>query len=116
MRIFFGLHKTIDDRWRANRAYINENDGVVVQLDDGTNIIVVRDGRIFISDINGTIKYGTDARSEIVRWDNQYQEEYPAIPSGTNDGDRTSVEDSGEIFDSEILDEQGASDRDLESE
>jgi hypothetical protein len=48
MKIYFGLHKTIDDEYTSvGNYYLNEKSGIIVELEDGRMMAVDRKGNIF---------------------------------------------------------------------
>lgn len=55
MKIFFGLHKTVDDKWTSAGMYVEEPAGVVCRFDDGSSVIVVSDGRVMRFAEDGTV-------------------------------------------------------------
>lgn len=46
MKVYLGLHKTISDAWTIGRMYLEEASGIMCQMDDGSMVVVVSDGRV----------------------------------------------------------------------
>ena len=46
MRVNLGLHKTTGDAWTTKGMYLEEASGIMCQLDDGSMVVVVNDGRV----------------------------------------------------------------------
>lgn len=53
MKVFLGLHKTVDDKWTTPGLWYEEPSGVMCRFDDGSCVIVVSDGRVMWFDADG---------------------------------------------------------------
>lgn len=53
MKVFLGLHKTVDDKWEPRPDYFDEPDGIACRLGDGSTVVVVADGRVMWFDADG---------------------------------------------------------------
>lgn len=53
MKVFLGLHKTVDDKWTSEGAYLPEPAGVLCQFDNGSAVAVTHDGRVLRFDARG---------------------------------------------------------------
>jgi len=53
VKVFLGLHKTVDDKWTSEGAYLPEPAGVLCQFDDGSAVAATHDGRVLRFDGRG---------------------------------------------------------------
>jgi hypothetical protein len=53
VKVFLGLHKTVDDQWTSSGMFLRESEGVLCRLDDGSAVAVTHDGRVMRFDMAG---------------------------------------------------------------
>jgi len=53
VKVFLGLHKTVDDQWTTPGMFLTEPAGILCQMDDGSAVAVTHDGRVMRFDGSG---------------------------------------------------------------
>jgi hypothetical protein len=53
VKVFLGLHKTVDDKWTSRGDYLEEPAGILCRFDDGSAVVVTFDGRVLRFDARG---------------------------------------------------------------